>query len=132
MKQHIETITQLLLGAAYADKRLEGAEVARIEQILRTVLGAEPPAELTASLRTFNPSHFNVHSVAATLTGLEAADKRKLLELVASINEADDELDLAEDAYLRHVALGMGVPETEIADLTLEVLDDEELFGMLQ
>ena len=40
-------------------------------------------------------------------------------------------LDLAEDAYLRHVAIGMGVPESEIADLILDVLDDEELFGML-
>jgi uncharacterized tellurite resistance protein B-like protein len=132
MKQHIETITQLLLGAAYADKRLEGAEVARIEAILRTVLGGDPPAELTASLRSFSPAAFNVHAVAATLTGLEANDKRRLLELIASVNDADDELDLAEDAYLRHVALGMGVAESEIADLTIEVLDDEELFGMLQ
>ena len=132
MKQHIETITRLLLGAAYADKRLEGAEVTRIEAILRQVLGGEPSAELLASLHRFNPAAFNVHSAAATLKGLEPADKRKLLELVASVNDADDELDLAEDAYLRHVAVGMGVSEGEIADLTLEVLDDEELFGMLQ
>jgi uncharacterized tellurite resistance protein B-like protein len=132
MKQHIETITRLLLGAAYADKRLEGAEVTRIEAILRQVLGGEPPADLLASLHHFSPAGFNVHSAAATLVGLEAGDKRRLLELVASVNDADDELDLAEDAYLRHVAVGIGVPEQEIADLTLEVLDDEELFGMLQ
>ena len=48
MKQHIETITRLLLGAAYADKRLEGAEISRIEAILRQVLGGEPPPELLA------------------------------------------------------------------------------------
>lgn len=131
MKQHIETITSLLLGAAYADKRLEGAEVERIEAILRQVLGGEPPAEVLAAVHGFNPSRFNVHSVAATLKELEPADKRKLLELIASVNEADDELDLAEDAYLRHVAVGMGVPEAEIADLTLSVLEDEELFGYL-
>jgi uncharacterized tellurite resistance protein B-like protein len=133
MKQHIETITQLLLGAAYADKRLEGAEVKRIEAILRQVLGGEPPEALLASLRQFNPAGFNVHAVAtATLRELEADDKRTLLELIASVNDADDELDLAEDAYLRHVAVGIGVPETEIADLTIEVLEDEELFGLLQ
>lgn len=131
MKQHIETITQLLLGAAYADKRLEGAEVTRIEAILRQVLGGEPPAELIAQLRSFNPAAFNVHSITPTLQGLDPADKRKLLELIASVNDADEELDLAEDAYLRHVAIGMGVPESEIADLILDVLDDEELFGML-
>jgi uncharacterized tellurite resistance protein B-like protein len=132
MKQHIETITSLLLGAAYADKRLEGAEVKRIEAILRQVLGGEPSAEVLASVHSFNPSRFNVHSVAATLKDLEAGDKRKLLELIASVNEADDELDLDEDAYLRHVAVGMGVSEAEIADLTLAVLEDEELFGLLQ
>ncbi len=132
MKQHIETITKLLLGAAYADKRLEGAEVTRIQTILRQVLGSDPPTELTDLLRSFSPAAFNVHAAAATLTGLEAADKRKLLELIASVNDADGELDLAEDTYLRHVALGIGVPETDIADLTLEVLDDDELFGMLQ
>lgn len=132
MKQHIDTITRLLLGAAYADKRLEGAEVARIEQILRQVLGGEPGEAQTELLRSFSPAAFNVHSTAATLVGLDPADKRKLLELIASINDADDELDLAEDAYLRHVAIGMGVDETTIADLTLDVLDDEEMFGMLQ
>ena len=132
MKQHIETITQLLLGAAYADKRLEGAEVARIEQILRQVLGAEPEADTRARIDAFDPEAFNVHSTAATLIGLDAGEKRKLLELIASINDADDELDLAEDAYLRHVALGMGMEESEFADLTLDVLDDEEMFGLLQ
>lgn len=132
MKQHIETITRLLLGAAYADKRLEGAEIRRIEAILRQVLGGDVPAELTAQVHAFSPAAFNVHSTATTLRELDADDKRKLLELIASVNDADDELDLAEDAYLRHVAVGMGVPETEIADLTLDVLDDEELFGMLQ
>ncbi len=132
MKQHIDTITRLLLGAAYADKRLEGAEVARIEQILRQVLGGEPEAAQTDLLRSFSPAGFNVHSTASTLTGLDAADKRKLLELIASVNDADDELDLNEDAYLRHVALGMGVAESEISDLTLDVLEDEEMFGLLQ
>ena len=132
MKQHIDIITRLLLGAAYADKRLEGAEVARIEQILRSVLGGEPEAEQLELLRSFSPAAFNVHSTATMLAGLDPADKRKLLELIASVNDADDELDLAEDAYLRHVAIGMGVDEATIADLTLDVLDDEEMFGMLQ
>ncbi len=131
MKQHIETITRLLLGAAYADKRLEGTEVSRIEAILRQVLGGEPPPELLAALRSFNPAAFKVDSAAATLQGLELADKRKLLELIASVNDADEVLDLAEDAYLRHVAIGMGVAEAEIADLTLEVLEDKAMFGML-
>ena len=103
----------------------------RIEAILRQVLGGEPPPELLAALRSFNPAAFKVDSAAATLQGPELADKRKLLELIASVNDADEVLDLAEDAYLRHVAIGMGVAEAEIADLTLEVLEDKAMFGLL-
>jgi hypothetical protein len=37
-----------------------------------------------------------------------------------------------EDAYLRKVALGMGMKESEIADLTLDVLADDEVDGLLK
>jgi uncharacterized tellurite resistance protein B-like protein len=132
MKQHIDTITQLLLGAAYADKRLEGVEVTRIRTILQQILGGaalEPRVE--EALAAFNPAGFNVHAAAASLKVLDSRDKRTLLELIASVNEADDELDLAEDTYLRNVALGFGVPESEFKDLALEVLAEDELLGLL-
>lgn len=132
MKQHIDSITQLLLGAAYADKRLEGAEVTRIREILLQILRADtldPHHEQL--LADFNPGAFNVHSVAASLKDLDSRDKRTLLELIASVNDADDELDLAEDTYLRNVALGFGVPESEFKDLALEVLAEDEMLGLL-
>jgi uncharacterized tellurite resistance protein B-like protein len=132
MKQHVETITQLLLGAAYADKRLAGAEVTRIRAILTQILGGsalDPRHE--EALASFNPAAFNVHASAASLQGLDSRDKRTLLELIASVNDADDELDLAEDTYLRNVALGFGVPESEFTDLALEVLAEDEMLGLL-
>ena len=132
MKQHIETITSLLLGAAYADKRLEGAEVTRIRTILQQILGGgalEPRHE--EALAGFNPAAFNVHAASASLRDLDSRDKRTLLELIASVNEADDELDLAEDTYLRNVALGLGLPESEFSDLALEVLSEDEMLGLL-
>ena len=132
MKQHIETITQLLLGAAYADKRLAGAEVERIRTILQQVLDTDAlPDAVTAQIGRFSPAAFHAQAAAAGLDDLSDADKRKLLELIASINDADDELDLAEDAYLRKVAAGLGVPEEAFADLAIEVLDDDELRGLL-
>lgn len=132
MKQHVETIIQLLLGAAYADKRLAGAEVTRIRAILAQILGGsalDPRHE--EALASFNPAAFNVHATATSLKGLDSRDKRTLLELIASVNDADDELDLAEDAYLRNVALGFGVPESEFSDLALEVLAEDEMLGLL-
>lgn len=132
MKQHIETITQLLLGAAYADKRLAGAEVTRIRSLLSTLLGgAEVPEELVHLINRFSPAAFNVQQAAAGLDGLATDEKRKLLELVASVNEADEELDLAEDIYLRTLAAALGLAEEDYSDLTLEILAGEELHGLL-
>lgn len=131
MKQHIETITRLLLGAAYADKRLGGAEVTRIRALLTTLTGGQPPAGLDGLISSFSPAAFSVQRAAEELKGLEPADKRKLLELVASVNEADDELDLAESTYLRTLALGLGMQESEFSDLTLEILEEDELRGLL-
>lgn len=132
MKQHIDTITQLLLGAAYADKRLAGAEVTRIRALLTTLIGGgELPESITQRIGSFSPAAFSVPRAAEELAGLSAEEKRKVLELVASVNDADDELDLAESTYLRNVAVALGVPEADFADLTLEILEEEELRGML-
>ncbi|PCC72890.1 Tellurite resistance protein TerB [Nannocystis exedens] len=132
MKQYIEQITQLLLGAAYADKRLAGAEITRIRSLLSTLLGgAEVPEALLRLINTFSPAAFNVQEVASRLDGLSREEKRKLLELVASVNDADEELDLAEDIYLRTVAAALGLPQEEFSDLALEILGGEELHGFL-
>jgi uncharacterized tellurite resistance protein B-like protein len=131
MKEHIDTITDLLLGAAYADKRLEGDELSAISKMLCTLLHAnELPSAQKSRLQSFNPAKFDASAAAASLKGLPSTDKRKVIELVASVNDADDELDFDEDAYLRRVAKGMGMSDDEIEGLTIEVLDDEELDGL--
>ena len=128
MKQHVETITNLLLGAAYADKRLEGGEVKAIKGILNKILGTtELPEAQAAQFKSFNPAKFDVNEATAGLQVLSADDKRKILELIATVNDSDDELDMDEDAYLRKVALGLGLQESSFSDLTIEVLDDDEL-----
>jgi uncharacterized tellurite resistance protein B-like protein len=133
MKAHIETITDLLLGAAYADKRLEGDELASISAMLCKLLGtAALPQAQTDRIGAFNPAKFDVKAASGRLRFESAENKRKVLELVASVSDADDELDFAEDAYLRKVASGMGLSEADIADLTIEVLEDEQLDGLLK
>ena len=132
MKEHIDTITNLLLGAAYADKRLEGEELRAITKMVCKLLGTdELPEEQSARLKAFNPAKFDVATAAGSLSSLGDDDKKKVLDLIASLNESDDELDLDEDAYLRKVASALGVDESVIAEHTIEVLSDEDLDGML-
>ncbi len=132
MKAHIDTITDLLLGAAYADKRLEGGELKSISAMLCKLLGTdELPAAQNERITGFNPAKFDVKAAAGRLRFESAENKRKVLELVASVSESDDEIDMAEDAYLRKVAAGLGMSDADIKDLTIEVLEDDELEGIL-
>jgi uncharacterized tellurite resistance protein B-like protein len=132
IKPHIETITDLLLGAAYADKRLEGHELEEITRLCCKVLGEETlPAALQARFKEFNPAKFDLGAAAGALSDLSNDDKLKVLDLVASVNESDDELDLAEDAYLRKVGNAMGLSDDDMEHMTIEILDEDELEGLL-
>lgn len=132
MKAHIDTITDLLLGAAYADKRLQGDELQSISAMLCKLLGTDAlPQAQTDRIGAFNPAKFDVKAAAGRLRFESAENKRKVLELVASVSESDDEIDMAEDAYLRKVAAGLGLSDADIKDLTIEVLEDDELGGLL-
>jgi uncharacterized tellurite resistance protein B-like protein len=127
MKEHIDTITDLLLGSAYADKRLEGEELAAIRKMICKLLGTDTlPEAQAARLKSFNPAKFDASAVAQSLKDETPEHKRKILELIATVSESDDVLDMDEDAYLRKVAKGLGM-EDEIGDLTLEILEEDEL-----
>lgn len=132
MIDHIDTFADLLLGAAYADKRLEGREVATIRALLERVVDQSPlPAELEARMKSFNPAKHDARGAAATLWFLSNEDKRTVVDLIAKVTEADGELDLAEDDYLRKVALGLGMSDEEIAKVTIQIIEDDELDGLL-
>jgi len=132
MKAHVDTITDLLLGAAYADKQLQGGELDAIRRLLAKLLGtATLPKAQADRLTSFNPAKFDVAAATAKLAKESAETKRKVIELVASVSDSDEELDFAEDAYLRKVAKGLGLSDADIADLTIEVLEDDDLEGLL-
>ena len=129
LKDHIDTITDLMLGAAYADKRLEGEESDAISNMLCHLLGVdELPDAQRARMRAFNPAKHDPIAAAKSLgPQISQDDRRKVLDLVASVNEADEEIDLDEDAYLRKVAKGLGVSDEELGDLALEILEEDDL-----
>jgi len=132
MKEQIDIITDLLLGAAYADKRLEGRELDTIRGLLERIVDESPlPAAQEQRIKSFNPAKHDASKAAAQLSSLSAEDKRTVVDLVAWVTEADDEIDMAEDDYLRKVAIGIGLSEKEVAELTIEIIEDDELDGLL-
>lgn len=131
MKDHIETITDLLLGAAYADKRLEGRETDKIRALLTKLAGSESlPANLEARFRSFQPASFDASAAGKRLAEL-GNDRRRVLEMIAAVTESDEEVDLAEDRYLRTVALAMGLADKQFRDLVVDFQEIDELEGIL-
>ena len=115
MKEHIETITDLLLGAAYADKRLQGNEIETIRGLLCKLLGKDQlPSAQADQIANFKPGKFKLDSATASLRVLDDEGRRKVVEMVAAVNDADEELDFDEDQYLARGAKGLGLETTEL------------------
>lgn len=122
IKDRIMVITDLLLGAAYADDKLAGQEEAVVRKLLIELLSGEAlPADVDTRIKTFPSGSFNLEKTAADFAKDPPIQKRKLLELVSAVNDADDEIDLGEDEYLVKLAKGIGMKRDEYADLTLDV-----------
>jgi uncharacterized tellurite resistance protein B-like protein len=113
-------LCELLLGAAYADKELKDQEKDEVRSLLEG-LGGELPTEVELKITSFDPTSFDLKASAAPFKADSEDDRKKLLYLVAAVNEADDELDFAEDDYLRDLAAALDLPKAALEGLTLEV-----------
>ena len=131
MKDHILTITDLLLGAAYADKRLEGQETDSIRSLLVKLSGKQRlPDAVESRFTKFSPAAHDPAAAGKRLSHL-GDDRRRILEMIAAVSESDEEIDLAEDRYLRTVAEAMGLPDKAFRDLIVDFTEIDELEGIL-
>jgi uncharacterized tellurite resistance protein B-like protein len=122
-------ITDLLLGAAHADGELHGREESAVRALLKTTLkGAALPAVVDARIKGFKPAGFDLTRAAAPFVGDDRARKRKLLELVAAVGDADGVTDSAEDDFLRALGAALGLKPADYADLVLEVEELRDAF----
>jgi tellurite resistance protein len=129
MADRIDVITDLLMGAAYADGSLEGREEATVRRLLVELLdGAPLSAEADARVKGFDAKGFDLAAAAAHFVGDSPERKRKLLELVVAVRDADDVFDNDEDDYMTALAQALGMKREEYADLALEI---EELRNSL-
>lgn len=121
VEDRIDVIIDLLLGAAYADEQLRGSEEESVRKLLAGLLGAgELPAAVEDRIAAFTPEGFDLAATAEDFAADPPINKRKLLELVAAVTDADGESAFAEDDYLRRLGLAVGLEPEEFADLTLD------------
>lgn len=117
----LDVLTELFLGAAYADQHLAGRERQHINDLVRDLsCASELPAWLSSHIDAFNPRAFDLKAAASRFSEDPPMSRRRLLELVAQVTAADGVFDLAEDEYLRALARELNMPDSEVADLTLD------------
>jgi hypothetical protein len=121
LPDRILPLCDLLLGAAYADAVFKDREREEVREMLADLSGAKLTTELEQRIANFDPKKFDLAKTAAEFKDDDADDKRRLLFLVAAINDADEEVDMAEDDYLRALAAALALPASALAGLTVDV-----------
>ena len=117
-------LCEVLLGAAYADKQLHDLEKAEVRAMIEDLAGKLPP-EVDKRIATFDPKKFDVARAAAPFRGDSVDERKKLLVLASAVIEADEEIDFAEDDYLRALATALGLPSSALSGLTVDVEAEE-------
>ncbi len=121
VRDRIDTLTQLFLGALYSDRRCQEAEKKAVRRLLSDlIVRPELPPEIEALIDGFDPDKFDLVAVAKDFASDPPMNRRRLLELVAQLCMADGELDLDEDEYIHELARALEMPPGEYEDLVLD------------
>lgn len=124
MHDRIFPLCELLLGAAYADAELHPRETTEIRALLVELAG-EARIEVEACIASFEPAKFDLQALVGYFRDDSEAARMKLLLLASTVIEADDELDLAENEYLRALAAALALPASALDGIALDVEIEE-------
>ncbi len=119
-------ICDLLLGAAHADSQFTDRERVTVRELLADLFGSEKlPSEVEARIDLFQAEKFDVAAAAQPFQGDSEDEKKKLLYLVAAVHEADEELDFAEDDYMRALGKALAMSDDALDDLVIDVESED-------
>lgn len=103
-------LTELLMGAAYADDRLTDDEKAEVRAQLVELAGGTLPVAVERRLLGFWPATFDLEAAVAPFLRDPPDVRRRLLFLVAAVIESDAAVEQAEDAYLHELCAALALP----------------------
>lgn len=117
-------LCELLLGAAYADQEFHPQEKTEIRALLVELAG-EMRVEVEACIASFEPDKFKPAAVIGVFRDDTEEERQRLLLLASTVIEADEEIDLAENEYLRELASLLGLPKSALDGLVVDVEIEE-------
>lgn len=122
VRDRILVITDLMLGAIYADATMTSEEDFAVRELLAKLLLCTPdtlPPEVDRRIREFSLLNFDIERSARDFASDPPMKKRRLLELIAQLVDRDG-TDLREDEYIRDLAQCLEMKPEEYADLVLD------------
>jgi uncharacterized tellurite resistance protein B-like protein len=125
LSDRIAPLCDLLLGAAHADAKFEDREDEAVRAVLTELAGDDLPVELETQMAQFDPDKLDLEKTCGAFKNDPVADRARVLAFVAKINDSDDEVDFAEDEYLRKVCTALGLPKTALEGLVVDVEIEE-------
>lgn len=125
LSDRIGPLCDLLLGAAYADEQFKDNEREEVKGMLADLTGGTLPPEVEKQIASFDPKQFDLLKVAGAFASDSEDDRRKILFLVAAVNDADEEVDFSEDEYLRDLAGALFLPADALNGLVVDVEVEE-------
>jgi uncharacterized tellurite resistance protein B-like protein len=123
VRDRILVLTDLFLGAVWADEEFSEDEQKAVRKLLADLLLVKPdalPDPVEQRIRNFDPLSFDMDSAARDFAADPPMAKRRLLELVGKMVDADGVVDIKEDEYLRRLAGHLGMEYSEYSDLVLD------------
>jgi uncharacterized tellurite resistance protein B-like protein len=126
LNDRIAPLCDLLLGAAYADEHFKDREREEVRDMLADLSGAKLTQEIEDQIAKFDPKTFDLAKTAGVFASDSEDERRRLLFLVAAVNDADDEVDFAEDEYLRALANALFLPAEALKGMTIEMEEEEQ------
>jgi hypothetical protein len=114
-------LTELLLGACYADGTFCAKEQAALRALLARLLQVtELPPEIEDRIRTFDPHTFDARAAARTFVETTKAGNRPLLEVICEICTADARLELDENEYMLALVVALEMAKEDYKGLAMK------------
>jgi len=117
----VRPVADLMLGAAHADARFCEHEQEAVRSLLCRMLGtAELPEELRAHMAGFEPQSFDMTEAVQRFSERSQTSRRRLLEVVRSVCDADATFALEEERYMLDLVAALAVDPDQYRDLVVE------------
>ena len=128
VRDRILVLTDLFLGALWADDEFTEDEQKAVRDLLAGLLDVSSealPEQVEERIHDFDPLSFDLETSASDFVADPPMAKRRLLELVGRMVDADGVLEMQEDEYLRRLAHALGLEYSDYSNLTLDHEIDE-------